>query len=236
MKISGVYQIICLLNGKIYIGSSKDVHYRWKKHRQYLNKNRHKNPYLQRAWNLHGEDNFKFEITEETSVNTLIGREQFWLDNKQSYNPVIGFNLCKKAYSTLGKPPSQKCIDIISKKWIIIDPQGNEFLIKNLTKFCRENKVSRETLKNIALGIGVSHKGWKCRPDIPIDEWNKIREKRMLDNGHFKKWRVIDPSGNEFIIINLKKFCRENNLVDTNMHRVAKGLCGYHKGWQCSYA
>jgi len=238
MKISGVYQITCLANNKIYIGSSKNIYYRWKKHKQALVKSKHKNIYLQRSWNLYHEENFAFEILEEVSnLELLIGREQFWLDNKQSYNAEVGFNMCKKAYSTLDKPPSEKCIEVISKEWVVTNLQGDEFVVKNLAKFCRENSLNRNSFKNIGLGFGITYKGWKCRlANLSIEKWNKIREHRMIGKGHFKKWHIIDPDGNEITVINLKKFCRENGLIDTTMRRVALGLYANHKGWKCNYA
>ena len=48
-----------------------------------------------------------------------------------------------------------------------------------------------------------------------------------------KKWKVIDPENNERIVINLNKFCKENNLNQGNMSAVATGRLEKHKGWTC---
>ena len=45
-KISGIYEIICLVNGKYYVGSSKDILYRKGKHLGKLKRNKHENPHL----------------------------------------------------------------------------------------------------------------------------------------------------------------------------------------------
>ena len=44
-----------------------------------------------------------------------------------------------------------------------------------------------------------------------------------------KTWNIISPSGKNFIIINLKQFCKENNL---NRNYIIKES-GY-KGWKAT--
>jgi group I intron endonuclease len=63
--ISGIYQIVNQKNGKIYIGSSKNIIRRWYFHKYALRHNRHHCIHLQRSWNKHGEPIFKFEILKE---------------------------------------------------------------------------------------------------------------------------------------------------------------------------
>lgn len=47
------------------------------------------------------------------------------------------------------------------------------------------------------------------------------------------RWMIIDPDGKEFEIVNLSKFCRENNLNASNMCAVSRGREAPHKGWRC---
>jgi hypothetical protein len=55
--------------------------------------------------------------------------------------------------------------------------------------------------------------------------------RRKMAETRSKIWFFIDPNGNEFPIKNLTKFCRENNLGQTEMCRVAKGKKESYKGW-----
>ena len=57
-KISGIYKITNLINGEIYIGSSTDIYYRWKreKRKDGIGKK------FKNAINEYGVENFKFEI------------------------------------------------------------------------------------------------------------------------------------------------------------------------------
>ena len=81
MKISGIYKIINKINGKYYVGSSKDIiNSRWSYHRKCLRGKYHKNDYLQKAWNKYGESNFDFIIVEEVYKEKLLLVEQKYLD------------------------------------------------------------------------------------------------------------------------------------------------------------
>lgn len=50
-KIAGIYKITNLVNGKMYIGESRNCFSRWQSHKRELKKGRHSNTHLQRAWN-----------------------------------------------------------------------------------------------------------------------------------------------------------------------------------------
>ncbi len=96
--ICGVYKITCLINDKIYIGSSNNIKKRWKVHKNELNKNNHDNMFLQRDWNRFGEKNFIFEVLEECKITEQYVMEQKYLDELQPfYKDGTGYNINKKA-------------------------------------------------------------------------------------------------------------------------------------------
>ena len=65
MKVIAIYKITNLVNGKIYVGSSKNAIRRMKAHVYKLNLGIHPNKPLQASWILHGEDAFVFSILEQ---------------------------------------------------------------------------------------------------------------------------------------------------------------------------
>lgn len=65
-------------NGKMYIGSSKDIDKRFLMHIRGLRKGKHHNIVLQRTYDKYGEDFFKFIVLEETDL--LFEREQYYID------------------------------------------------------------------------------------------------------------------------------------------------------------
>ena len=60
--IIGVYKISNTLSGRYYIGYSTNINRRFTVHRNKLKQNYHDNIFLQRAYNLDGEDKFVYEI------------------------------------------------------------------------------------------------------------------------------------------------------------------------------
>ncbi len=114
---SGVYQIRCLINNKIYIGSTSNFSIRWRQHRDLLSKRKHHAPYLQHAWEKHGEDQFVFEELEviPNEKSLLIEAEQRHLDLSMPCNPKIGYNVSPTAGSRLGAPCSPETRALLSE-------------------------------------------------------------------------------------------------------------------------
>lgn len=82
--MQGIYKII--YNDKIvYIGSSINIHKRWKQHISALKHNKHKNFLLQRIYNKGGNDSLNFYIIEECNKENLIKREQYYIDTYKPY-------------------------------------------------------------------------------------------------------------------------------------------------------
>ena len=76
----GIYKIENLINGKVYIGQTKEkFQRRYWLHRWKLREGTHDNSYLQRAWDKYGEENFKFEVVEILSKEEIDDREKFWI-------------------------------------------------------------------------------------------------------------------------------------------------------------
>lgn len=92
-KECGIYKIVCNINNKSYVGQSVNIKERWTGHKRALNKNTHKNKYLQRAWNKYGDGCFTFEIIENCKQEYLSEREIFWIKELDSFKS--GYNATK---------------------------------------------------------------------------------------------------------------------------------------------
>lgn len=87
---SGIYQIENKVNSKVYTGSSNNIKRRWQKHKALLRHNKHQNSHLQAAWNKYGEDNFIFSIIELCSIDSLLDREQYFINTRNpEYNQTL---------------------------------------------------------------------------------------------------------------------------------------------------
>jgi group I intron endonuclease len=108
--ISGIYQIKCVNNGKIYIGSAVDIKKRWQWHKDDLRGNSHHCKHLQNAWKKYGEQSFIFEIIEIVNDKTmLLLIEQQWIDkfciannDKKCVDKLRMYNSSPTAGSSLG--------------------------------------------------------------------------------------------------------------------------------------
>lgn len=89
VKVCGVYLIEC--NGKPYVGSSIDIHLRWKTHIRCLRNKYHCNRKLQNAWNKHGKEKFSFSILEICDAMCRREKETTWIGIKNSFKK--GYNI-----------------------------------------------------------------------------------------------------------------------------------------------
>jgi len=100
----GIYMILNKVNGKRYIGSSKNVRKRKNRHFSELRRDVHKNRKLQNSFNKYGEDKFEFKLLEEVSdEKDLIVREQVFINELK---PKLNINLI--ANSSLGVKRSEE--------------------------------------------------------------------------------------------------------------------------------
>ena len=84
---SGIYEIINVINGNRYIGSSVDIQARLSVHKSSLNGGYSGCMHLQRAWDKYGEDNFVFSPLMRCKEDELLKWEQFFIDRcEHHYN------------------------------------------------------------------------------------------------------------------------------------------------------
>lgn len=95
---SGVYIITNTVSRKRYVGQAVDIHRRWRNHRSSLERGRHANIHLQRAWSRYGGESFTFEVLEVVvDPGQLDACEQRWMDAL-----LPEYNIAPKAGSNRG--------------------------------------------------------------------------------------------------------------------------------------
>lgn len=114
---SGVYKVQHLSSGKLYVGSSKDVYSRLRKHKEGLLRKSHHSIALQNAFNKYGESAFVFEPILLCPREELLRYEQLLMDEYKSYHRNHGYNIRKKAESNLGVPSAARKKAPIGKKF-----------------------------------------------------------------------------------------------------------------------
>lgn len=164
-KEIGVYRIVNLVNGHVYIGQTKEgFQRRFWLHRWQLRNGSHDNPYLQNAWDKYGEDNFEFQVLEVLDADKIDDREIYWIayyrENGGCYSIQDG-----------GQPM------II---WQNISPEARKRVGELNRKRMTGSKLSQET----RLKMSKSRKGKhpvRCNDLLTIDEAQLV--KKMLVSG-----------------------------------------------------
>jgi group I intron endonuclease len=256
---SGVYQILCVPTGKVYVGSSINMAERWWEHRWDLRRQTHHSRYLQRAWDKYGDEAFEFSVLENIDdQNLLMEREQLWMDITRCYERDYGYNLSREVGTTRGVKPSEETrakmsaarkgkpksmahvfnqAASVAAEWILITPNGEILFIKNLNAFCRQMNLSAPALCEVASGHHKSHKGWRCiRPDSQDLEAQIARARAYIPQySGPKSYIVTSPDGDVLRIHGLSAFCRRMSLSSGAMCNVANGKLSHHKGWKCCH-
>ena len=92
-----IYGIKNKVNGKIYIGSTRNFHDRQLVHQRTLLAGKHINILLQRSYMVHGENSFDYVIIETLDPNIsqvdLHSREDYYIDLYRSKHRDFGYNI-----------------------------------------------------------------------------------------------------------------------------------------------
>lgn len=175
MKTIGIYKITNKVNGKIYVGSSKEIEKRFRRHKRDLELGRHDSRLLQRAWDKHGADAFTFEVIERVEgVAQLVQREQHWIDSLNAAKYGLGYNMCAIA----GIPP---------------DPKGTkktpETRIRMSVAAVKRHEVhgsptlGRKHSENAKQKIGAIHQG-RVHSDATRAKMSSAAKKREQEHGN----------------------------------------------------
>ena len=143
----GVYQIMCMINRRVYIGGSVNIQQRWSNHKSKLTRNKHPNKHLQKDYNEFKEDQFICTILEECTEIKLKEREQYWMDDIQCYNKNNGYNIFNFSSSSLGftYPEETKLkMSISAKKYHTKNPERKREIWANKT-FEERSQIALKT-------------------------------------------------------------------------------------------
>ncbi|MCX6218342.1 GIY-YIG nuclease family protein [Spirosoma sp.] len=133
-NVAGVYQILNIVNGKCYIGSTIDLYSRFVAHKSKLKRNKHANIYLQSAYNKYPPECWQFNIlvviefplsdTKSNFQRKLIGFENDIIQAHKANNRQYGYNLREQAGTNKGYSTNTKHSDDIVLKIVQLIAQG----------------------------------------------------------------------------------------------------------------
>jgi hypothetical protein len=220
MKLKGNYMLIYYIYA--YLRKSDNTPY-------YIGKGKNK-----RAWSKdHNvsvpKDKSKIVIMESdlTELGAL-SLERFyirWYGRKDTGTGIL-LNRTDGGDTTIGYITSEETKRKISDKLKgIPKPEGHGELVSAFRKSFKYSEESKQKMSDAKKGkkLTQEHIDKSRRTGIPQPESQKEKVSKALS----KIWQITTPNGQIYIIHNLRKFCKENNLDQGNMSR------GKHKGWTC---
>lgn len=144
---TGVYYIVHESSGRTYVGSaSRSFDGRWGNHVGLLNKGRHHNRHLQRAWNKYGSGAFRFKRIDRCLPEDCVAKEQEHID-KLVERGVPLYNVCLVAGSTYGREFTDETKAKLSanKKALYADPVRGQAARDAISKRHSGMKYSEES-------------------------------------------------------------------------------------------
>ena len=107
---SGIYKIQSKARPELmYIGQSKNIYKRWKRHLGMLRNNNHENYELQSHYNSYGEDDLVFSILFICSVKNLASDEKYFIEK---YKPYWNTNLRADLEDKYREQPKQWTLNV----------------------------------------------------------------------------------------------------------------------------
>ena len=185
-----IYKITNHINGKVYIGQTRNlIEYRWQ-HHLYKGRNPDKpdtNYPLYRAMRKYGLENFSILQVEEIDNELLDERECYWIQQENSLTPN-GYN-CDLG----GKGVNKYNYDEILKYYFT---EANE----NASETARKFNCSLQTILKILEANDFSAKGHKqkiyqisLRDGSIIKEFNSLIEaEKELNISHTQLWSALN--------------------------------------------
>jgi group I intron endonuclease len=247
--ISGVYALFNYNTGKVYVGSSKDIGKRIRRHFHDLKSGKHFSHHIQKSWKAHGEQAFSFCLVEETPVENITVREQFFLDLWQASDSKKGYNLSPTAASVRGVKRSEKTLNHHStrmkKIWAdannpvrakllasLTSPEsiaGRSKIMKSRWETHRKNGTLVTQLTGSIHSPEAHHKRLvKFRMSGQADRFKELNEQRTI------RVTWTHPIHGDFFgsRTELSQKFPDQRLTSSALDRVRRSENTHHKGWQ----
>lgn len=154
--VAGIYLIINKKTGQKYVGGSKDIERRIKKHISSPNNG----SYIDNAIQKYGFDSFDWQVIEELSADWEIigGREEYWVSFYNTFEDPEHYNLTKGGEGISGWKHTKEAKEKMSKNHADVSGKNNGMWRKKHTpESCKKisesligHEVSNETRKKLS--------------------------------------------------------------------------------------
>lgn len=201
-KSIGIYSIRNIINNKVYIGSTtQGFKKRLSKHLYDLNANIHHSNYLQKSFNKHGTNNFEFLVLELCKIETIIEKEQYWIDKTECFLDINGYNILQNAYNSKGYKHTEESLILISE-------------------ISKRRKPNPKSIKAMQIA-NTGRKRTREHSEIMSKRFSKPVIQLDLDGNFIKKWNSCTEA----------TFGLGLKTGDPNIAACTRGICKSYKNF-----
>lgn len=215
----------------VYVGSSVNIRSRINSHYSLLNRDSHFNSKLQDAFRINGLPNYI--VLEQCSTSDLKIREQWWINELDSYN--VGFNMSNN--STGASIGHLHPLAKISEDLIVSIFMDLAHTTDTAINIANKYGVSISIVQDISCGNTHKHLENTYPEDYKI-LLHKIGKRVSGSSCAYDKGKfysdIIAPDGVVYSVKNIREFCREHSLDQSALTKVLNLKAKTHKGWRLS--
>lgn len=239
-----IYKIRNVVNDKFYVGSTVDSRKRFWAHRKALRAGTHPCIRLQRSWNKHGEDCFKFEIIEQhESKEALFPAEQKWLD--AHFGTDYCYNVAAHADAPMrdASPEIRAILAAKTKAWLLEKGHPNQGLVlsdemklkiregrlrTNKNKGENHYRYGQTLSEEVRKKIGDTQRGVKKKPRKYTEEGLIRARENMKRNAREQLPNPIEEVLSKFPIDIQNKYDFTNAVYTGALNRIEGCVCPEH--------
>ena len=207
---SGIYKITSKLDGRVYIGCSRDINKRIYHHNWLLKNGSHHSNRLQLLYNKHGIDCIEYEIIELCNPEKLFEREEYWVNHYDSTNEHNGFN---KISGGRHGGAAEEHYKYNHNKYTIYHYDGRIIRDKTLYELKKDYGIGH-WIDRVFRGESQSCQGWSLNPYAKSDFYfesgnyvSGVTEQyfnefyNVFDEKYFKSKEEYDNWNNKCVVI-----------------------------------
>ena len=240
----GIYKITNRQNGRVYIGSAKQLKNRFKSHNASLISDRHSNRFLQSDYNKCGKENFVFEILEiivNNKEERLLKEDVYisqYYDNQQNC-----YNFQKTATSSEGNFPKDPEVAKKRRSAAAKASWGNDIKREHIlagrsekmSESWRVDEKRKTKLSARSKKLWLNEKYAEMMHEAHTSEENlahllEIQKEAVAKR--IKSFSLVSPEGEIHEGKNISKFAKEHGLDFRHLSAIVKGDEKSHKGWR----
>ena len=204
----GIYTITNLIDGKFYVGYSKNIHKRINKHRCILKLNKHENQHLQNAYNLDGVENFKFELLVECEYKHLASEEHYWATLLNVHDNDFGYNISPTNPNNIQQFSKETRLKLSkastgNKRALGVEKSELNILKRNVSSLKNENSNGSSKYKGVI--FSKRDKCWKAQFTV---------NGKNIHLGYFKTEEDAKKIADEFRLKKLNELCEKLKLIE----------------------